>query len=439
MRVLLPRFHNNGKDEETADGTAGEGQVLEEYELETFPVSETTHEATNQEGEGISSSSSSSSSSFHFLDTLDEQNQTTDDSQFEIPLGHRKRIACFTASTGGSSPKKVCVSNKKPPPSQLDTIDSKMTAPRFLEEERDAEEHPTNHNEVLENEPPVPSVASACRNFPVAPEDDPALMPVSRNYDDDNAFVQALKKKGLEIVEQAGDGNCLFRAVSLQVYGDASMHAEVRTRCMDFMAVNEEHFGEFVTGETYTEYIARKRLDGVHGNNPEIQAISELYNRPVEVYTPDRGAAPLNIFHKEYSTADIPIRLAYHDGNHYNAVIDPIRPTAGLGLGLPGLQPGLADKQQMQTAVLESDQQMDLEKAIKESEQELTHAYDDELQRALKESSESMAYVSFGFVERFPLQSRTHSHSLYLDRCTNKRLWLFLTWMPHPWKWSKQR
>jgi OTU domain-containing protein 5 len=172
------------------------------------------------------------------------------------------------------------------------------------------------------------------------------------------------------------------------------MHQEVRTRCLDFMAVNQEHFGQFVTGEAFGDYLARKRLDGVHGNNPEIQAISELFNRPVEVFTPDTGGVPLNIFHAEYKASDIPIRLSYHDGNHYNAVIDPIRPTAGLGLGLPGLQPGLADKQQMATAVAASDQQMDLEKAIQESQQDMSQDYDDDLQRALKESSESVAYVS---------------------------------------------
>lgn len=48
-------------------------------------------------------------------------------------------------------------------------------------------------------------------------------------------FEVALKKQGLEIREQAGDGNCLFRAVSLQVYGDPSMHMDVRKQCMDHM------------------------------------------------------------------------------------------------------------------------------------------------------------------------------------------------------------
>ena len=31
------------------------------------------------------------------------------------------------------------------------------------------------------------------------------------------------------------DGNCLFRAVADQVYGDPEMHADVRHLCVDYM------------------------------------------------------------------------------------------------------------------------------------------------------------------------------------------------------------
>lgn len=198
-------------------------------------------------------------------------------------------------------------------------------------------------------------------------------------------FSKALKERGLEIREQEGDGNCLFRAVSLQVYGDPSMHMDVRHQCLDHMAKDEEHFSQFVEDEDFSKYLKRKRTAGVHGNNPEIQAISELFNRPVEVFTPDNGATPLNIFQSEYKTSDVPIRLSYQD-NHYDAVVDPLLPTAGLGLGLPGLQPGLADKMQMEKAVRESDQmadQADLKRVLQES-------HNDELQRAIKESALSV-------------------------------------------------
>lgn len=51
----------------------------------------------------------------------------------------------------------------------------------------------------------------------------------------DARFRDALKQRGLEIREQDGDGNCLFRAISLQIYGDPSMHGDIRKKCMDFM------------------------------------------------------------------------------------------------------------------------------------------------------------------------------------------------------------
>lgn len=179
-------------------------------------------------------------------------------------------------------------------------------------------------------------------------------------------YQDALKKRGLEMVEQEGDGNCLFRAVSLQVYGDPNNHAEVRKRCMDFMAKNEEHFAQFIPDEPFRTYVARKRILGVHGNNPEIQAFSELFNRPIEIYEPQNGGNPINIFQGDYKTSDDPIRLSYHDGNHYNAIVDPYKPTAGLGLGLPGLQPGLADEMQLDKAKQLSDK-AEVDRALEES------------------------------------------------------------------------
>jgi len=162
------------------------------------------------------------------------------------------------------------------------------------------------------------------------------------------------------------------------VYGDASMHGEVRSRCLDFMAKDEGHFAQFVTGEPFREYVRRKRYDGVHGNNPEIQAIGELFNRPVEVYPAgDSLGKPINIFHAEYKTSDTPIRLGYYQGNHYDAIVDPLCPTAGLGLGLPGLEPGLADRLQIKRAKEESsiqEEQMQLEKAVEESRTDLRRA-----------------------------------------------------------------
>ena len=53
------------------------------------------------------------------------------------------------------------------------------------------------------------------------------------------------------------------------------------------------------------------------------------------------SAEPINTFHGAYKTDNEPIRLSYHRNVHYNSVVDPYKATIGVGLGLPGFQPGV--------------------------------------------------------------------------------------------------
>ena len=50
-----------------------------------------------------------------------------------------------------------------------------------------------------------------------------------------------------------------------------------------------------------------------------------------------------------------PIRLCYYRLCHYNSMVDPFKPTIGVGLDLPGYSPGSADRNQMKQAVKNSD------------------------------------------------------------------------------------
>lgn len=47
---------------------------------------------------------------------------------------------------------------------------------------------------------------------------------------------------------------------------------------------------------------------------------------------------PINIFHSSYKTDYEPIRLSYN-GIHYNSVLNPNKPSVGVGLGLSGYKP----------------------------------------------------------------------------------------------------
>jgi OTU domain-containing protein 5 len=151
-------------------------------------------------------------------------------------------------------------------------------------------------------------------------------------------FESELKeKRGYYIKKVKEDGNCLFRAIADQVYGDEEMHSVVRGMCMDYMLKERDHFSQFVT-EDFDAYVARKREDKCYGNNVEMQAFTEVFGRAIEVYS-GRGDVPINIFNGSYTTDNSPIMLSYHGGNHYNSVIDPSNPSVGVGLGLPDYKP----------------------------------------------------------------------------------------------------
>ncbi|KAK4492276.1 hypothetical protein RD792_003079 [Penstemon davidsonii] len=183
----------------------------------------------------------------------------------------------------------------------------------------------------------------------------------SSSYDDterEQQFEIDLKRvKGLEVRKMLEDGNCLFRAVADQVYGDSELYDLVRQMCIDYMERERDHFSQFMT-EGFTSYCKRKRRDKVYGNNMEIQALSEMYNRPIHIYS--YSTEPINIFHGSYNTETPPIRLSYHHGNHYNSLVDPRRLTIGAGLGFSSLQGTNIDKDQVKAAIkAQQDQQID--------------------------------------------------------------------------------
>ncbi|XP_055854519.1 uncharacterized protein LOC129918169 isoform X2 [Episyrphus balteatus] len=161
----------------------------------------------------------------------------------------------------------------------------------------------------------------------------------------DEQFDKLMSEQGFILQNIEEDGACLFRAISLQIYGDEEMHDQIRQQTMDYLYKNREYYSQFLT-EDVNSYIKRKRKKDSHGNHIEIQLMSELYNRPIELYC--YKSMPINIFNAEQQNNGYPpLRLAYQRGSHYNAIIDPFNATVGVGLGLAGYKPELQTKDAM--------------------------------------------------------------------------------------------
>ena len=107
-----------------------------------------------------------------------------------------------------------------------------------------------------------------------------------------------------------GDGNCLFRACSFLLYGTESRHSTIRQAVCDYIHANKDFFEHFID-EDFDNYVRFKRRNGTWGDDLEIQAISEIYNRPIHIYS--YSNTPLRTFRESEASGSLdPLSLSYH-------------------------------------------------------------------------------------------------------------------------------
>ena len=160
--------------------------------------------------------------------------------------------------------------------------------------------------------------------------------------------LDALEHQGLQHQRSGGDGNCLFRSVSKLVYGTEDHHAVVRQCCMDYMVVQVHAFEPMTVSDLhqggFQDYIAMKRkTDGSvssYGDEPELLAMSELYRRPVQVWTPDDTDDSETQWRvvRTYSQSlqSEPIRVCFLGQGHYDALVPLGAPAEPMGAPAEG-------------------------------------------------------------------------------------------------------
>ncbi|CRG97329.1 OTU-like cysteine protease, putative [Plasmodium gallinaceum] len=124
-------------------------------------------------------------------------------------------------------------------------------------------------------------------------------------------------KKNFYIKSIRTDGNCLFRAVSDQLYNHEDNYKEIRKKVVDHLSKKEEEYKNFIEyDESYKSYIERISLDGTWGGQLELQAIGEIYNVNILIY--QENGCILEI--KNHSDDKKCIQLHYASSEHYNSV-----------------------------------------------------------------------------------------------------------------------
>jgi hypothetical protein len=80
-----------------------------------------------------------------------------------------------------------------------------------------------------------------------------------------------LKSLGLYAANTVGDGNCLFRALSDQLYGSPAKHLELRQEICNFIEARKDQYAGFIEDDRGIEtHLANMRIPG-----------SSIYMRPL--------------------------------------------------------------------------------------------------------------------------------------------------------------
>uniref|UniRef100_F7GL86 OTU domain-containing protein 1 n=1 Tax=Monodelphis domestica TaxID=13616 RepID=F7GL86_MONDO len=121
------------------------------------------------------------------------------------------------------------------------------------------------------------------------------------------------------------DGNCLYRAVSKAMYGDQSLHPELREQTVHYIADHLDHFGPLIEGDV-GEFIIAAAQDGSWAGYPELLAMGQMLNVNIHLTTGGRLESPTVSTMIHYLGPEDSLRpsiwLSWLSNGHYDAVFD---------------------------------------------------------------------------------------------------------------------
>ena len=83
-----------------------------------------------------------------------------------------------------------------------------------------------------------------------------------------------------------GDGNCLYCALALIVFGDEMCYEKIRKWLANFISQNRQHFQPYVDGNMVS-YIAKVRQTRVWGTAVKLLAAASLFDIPIFTLVPN--------------------------------------------------------------------------------------------------------------------------------------------------------
>lgn len=141
-----------------------------------------------------------------------------------------------------------------------------------------------------------------------------------RARDEDERTLDAqLRALSLERRVVEADGNCFFRALADQRYGDEARHAEVRAAVVARVAARRDDFAPFVEDdEDFDAYVERMARDGEWAGHLEVNAATAVLGVGICIH---QSGSPRWVAGAEASDERArTYHVSYEGSDHYNSV-----------------------------------------------------------------------------------------------------------------------
>ncbi|CAD51913.1 hypothetical protein PFAG_02479 [Plasmodium falciparum Santa Lucia] len=138
-------------------------------------------------------------------------------------------------------------------------------------------------------------------------------------YNEKKILEHRLWAIGCELIEVIGDGNCLFRSISRNLFHKQKYHMYVRKKCVEYMINYKEEYSIYFENNEFQQYIKNMSKNGYWGDELCIKATADAFDCIIYIIT-----STLENWHLKYESKNNNgmykkcVFLAYSSPTHYD-------------------------------------------------------------------------------------------------------------------------
>jgi len=131
-----------------------------------------------------------------------------------------------------------------------------------------------------------------------------------------------LSQLGRAAIDVGGGGDCFFRAVSHQLYGNPNSHFYVRSVGIQYLVNHPDQFIESNTEHSWQGYLERMSCQGTWADAIIIQAVANCLNLSIHIAESNPTLSPVTVVEPVNVTSALNIYIGHIGEFHYVSTVE---------------------------------------------------------------------------------------------------------------------